>query len=451
MGLHAREPVSLEWSNDMPEATRRLDWLRRQRDTAAGDVEQITTRAADEDRDLTDAEQSTCIARRSRLEDLDAEIEVEVSVVNRSAQYAELTSGIGGAPERQQVEHVQRNAPAEAPTYATPGAYLVDYCMRASDDAARARFDAYLRAAPAHQTTAQNPGILPVPILEPVFIQQTQRRPAIEATTRRPLPAAGKSFTRPKISQHTLVGPQAAEKGDLATQVMQIDPLTVNKATYGGVVNLSWQDRDWTDPSIMDLLVSDMAGSYAQATDAAFCAYFQGSVTGTIEIGGGSAGSDWLAAIFEGAGGVFAETNALPDTLWVAPDVWGSLGSMVDTTGRPLFPTVSPGNAMGNIQPNSFASSIAGIRMVVDKNFAAGTAILGDSQFIETYETVGGQVSVIEPSVLGTQIAFYGYMAWMNLVPDAFVKLVDVVPPVVAGTQETPTNGGTPAGYTAAK
>ena len=130
------------------------------------------------------------------------------------------------------------------------------------------------------------------------------------------------------------------------------------------------------------------------------------------------------------------------------------LGSMVDTTGRPLFPTVSPGNAMGAIQPTSFAGSIAGIRLVVDKNFPALTAILGDSLYIETYETVGGQVSVIEPSVLGTQIAFYGYMAWMNLVPEAFVKLVDLVPPVPpAGGATTQTNGGTtgtPAGYTKA-
>jgi HK97 family phage major capsid protein len=437
----------------MPEATRRLEWLRRQRETAAADVEQITTKAADEDRDLTDAEQSTCIARRSRLEDLDAEIEVEVSVVNRSAQYAELTSGIGGAPDRQQVEHVQRNAPADAPTYATPGEYLSDFCRRSEDPGARTRFEAYLRAAPAHQTTADNPGILPTPILEPVFIQQTQRRPAIEATTRRPLPGAGKTFTRPHITQNTLVGLQAAEKGELPTQTMKIDPLTVTKSTYGGVVNLSWQDRDWTDPSIMNLLVADMAGSYAQATDAAFCTYFAGSVTNTTEVGGQSTGGDYLGAIFSAAGEIFGATNALPDTIWCAPDVWGMLGSMVDTTGRPLFPTIAPGNSMGTIGPTSLSGSIAGIRLVVDKNFAAGTMIIGDSLYIETYETVGGQVSVIEPSVLGTQIAFYGYMAWMNLVPEAFIKLVDAVPPVPpTGVTATETNGGTPAsGYTTAK
>lgn len=425
--------------------SKRLDWLRRQRDGAARDVVTITERAADEDRDLSDAEQNTCEARRSRIDSLDEDIKVEVELVQRSARYVDLVADVGSAPMSADrgPERVQRSAVPDT-VYKSPGAYLVDYCMRSTDTAARGRFEAFLRAAPAHQTTTDNPGILPTPILEPVFVQQTQRRPAIEATTRRPLPASGKTFTRPVIAQHTLAGPQATEKGDLPTQVMKINPMTVTKATFGGVVNLSWQDRDWTDPSIMDLLVSDMAGSYAQATDAAFCAYFEASVTATGEIGGASGGGDWLAAIYAGAGDIFGSTNALPDTLWVAPDVWGMLGSMVDGTGRPLFPTINPGNALGTIGPTSFGGSVAGIRLVVDKNFTAGTAILGDSLYIETYETIGGQVSAIEPSVLGTQVAFYGYMAWLNLVPEAFVKLTDTVPP--AGATATGTNGGTNGG-----
>jgi len=430
--------------------SKRLDWLRRQRDTAARDVVTITERAADEDRDLSDAEQHTCESRRSRIDSLDEDIKIEVDLATRSAQYANLVADVGTAPESHDrgPERVQRAATPDV-VYPTPGAYLVDYCLRATDSGARGRFEAFLRAAPAHQTTTDNPGILPTPILEPVFIQYTSRRPAIEATTRRPMPASGKTFTRPKITQHTTVGPQAAEKTDLATQVMKIDPLTVTKSTYGGVVNLSWQDRDWTDPSIMDLLVTDMAGAYAQATDAAFCTYFDATITATTPVTDPTGGGDWLGAIFAGAASIFAATNALPDTLWVSPDVWGMLGSMVDSSGRPLFPTINPGNALGNIGPTSFSGSIAGIRLVVDKNFPANTAILGDSTFVETYETVGGQVSAVEPSVLGTQIAFYGYMAWAVLEPLAFVQFT-YTPPVAngAGTQTTkdptkePTNGG---------
>lgn len=429
--------------------SRRLDWLKRQMDQALGDVETITSRAADDDRELSDSEQSTCEARRSRITELEPQIQVEVELAQRSATYQDMVSHIGTAPAgEQRTQAVERSQTPEV-TYQSPGQYLVDYLTRSEDPEARARFDRYLQRAVAHQTTAQNPGLLPVPILGPVFTQQAQRRPAIEATTRRPLPGPGKTFQRPMISQNTTAGPQSAEKAELPSRNLTVDPVTVTKSTYGGTINLSWQDRDWTDPAIMDLLVSDMAASYFQATDAAFCAYFAAAVTATQALGSAD-GEGLVGAIYAATATIFGATNGMPDTFWVAPDVWGSIGSLSDTTGRQLFPTVNPSNALGSIQPTSMSGSVAGMRLVVDKHLPAGTAILGDSTYVETYETIGGQVSVIEPSVLGTQMAFYGYIAWLVLNADAFVKVTGV--PVLPGTTGTgngtpePTNGGTYTG-----
>jgi hypothetical protein len=218
---------------------------------------------------------------------------------------------------------------------------------------------------------------------------------------------------------------------------MQVDPITVSKSTYGGVINLSWQDRDWTDPAIMDLLVSDLAASYFQVTDSAFCSYFTTQLTQLQPVATPD-GEGILAAIYAAAGTIYSGTNALPNTLWVSPDVWGALGSLVDGSGRQMFPTVNPNNAMGSIQPTSLVGSVAGIPLVVDRHFAAGTAILGDNKYVEVYETIGGQVSVTEPSVLGTQMAFYGYIAWLVLENLAFVKLTGL--PLA----DPASNGGTP-------
>jgi len=429
--------------------SKRLDWLKRQMDQALADVETITSRAADEDRELSDSEQSTCEARRSRIDQLEPQIQVEADLAKRSATYQDMVSHIGTAPAgEQRMQGVERSGDNSEVTYQSPGQYLVDYLTRSENPEAKARFDRYLQRAVAHQTTAQNPGLLPVPILGPVFTQQSQRRPAIEATTRRPLPGPGKTFQRPMISQNTTAGPQSAEKAELPSRNLTVDPVTVTKSTYG-TINLSWQDRDWTDPAIMDLLVSDMAASYFQATDAAFCTYFAAAVTATQALGSAD-GEGLVGAIYAATATIFGATNGMPDTFWVAPDVWGSIGSLSDTTGRQLFPTVNPSNALGTIQPTSMSGSVAGMRLVVDKHLPAGTAILGDSTYVETYETIGGQVSVIEPSVLGTQMAFYGYIAWLVLNADAFVKVTGV--PVLPGTTGNgngtpePTNGGTYSG-----
>ena len=132
----------------------------------------------------------------------------------------------------------------------------------------------------------------------------------------------------------------------------------------------------------------------------------------------------------------------MPSTLWVAPNVWGALGSMTDGSGRPLFPFVNPVNGMGNMAPGTIEGSVAGMRLAVDKNFPAGTAILGDPTYVEVYETLGGQVSAVEPSVLGTQIAFYGYIAWLVLRSTAFVKLTGLpAPPLRSGTAASPEPG----------
>jgi hypothetical protein len=433
--------------------SKRLDWLKRQMDQALADVQGITDRAADEERDLTDGEQRTCEARRSKMAELEQDLKIEAELAERSASYQGLVSHIG-PPQDQPLrgQLVERQAQPEAVTYDTPGAYLVDFLTRSNlnpepNPEAGRRFEAYLKRA--NQTTAQNPGLLPVPILGPVFTTQVNRRPAIEAATLRPLPSGGKTFQRPKIGQYTLAGPQSAEKSELPSQPMLINPLTVTKSTYGGYVNLSWQDRDWTDPAIMDLLVADLAASYAQATDAAFVTYFVGTVTQTEALATpDSAGL--MGAIYAATGTIYGNTNAMPDTLWVAPDVWGALGSMVDTTGRPMFPTVNPVNSLGSLAPTQVGGSVAGLKLVMDKNLASGTAIIGDSRFVEVYETVGGQVSAIEPSILGTTVAFYGYIAWLTLEPNAFVKItgVPVIPFGSSGNGNGNGGSGTPAHQT---
>src|SRR5262245_26715221 len=429
-------------------ASRRLDWLRRQYDQALADVQTVTDRAADEDRDLTDAENSMCEARRSRLAELDDDIKAEADLAERSANYNALVGHIGPATSHSVERVVERQEPETI--YETPGQYLTDFLLRSESDEARQRFDRYWKTrAVQNQTTAQTPGLLPTPILGPVFIAQSSRRPALEAATQRPLPGAGKTFQRPMISQHTLAGPQTAEKTEVPSRTLNVDPITITKTTYGGVVNLSWQDRDWTEPAIMDLLVSDLAASYANATDEAFCTYFVGSVTETEAVATPD-GAGILAALFAASGTIYDQTNGMPDTLWVSPDVWGMLGSMVDSTGRQLFPTIGPSNALGSIQPTSMTGSVAGFRMVIDRHLPAATAILGDSLYVEVYETVGGQVSAIEPSILGTQIAWYGYIAWQTLVPDAFVKLTGVTPPAVQTAGNGGTTGGAAASYSAA-
>ena len=71
------------------------------------------------------------------------------------------------------------------------------------------RIDLFNRAA-AHQTTGDNPGLLPQQILEPVISFVDASRPLVTALGPRHLPSG--SWSRPKISQHIDVAAQTGRR-----------------------------------------------------------------------------------------------------------------------------------------------------------------------------------------------------------------------------------------------
>ena len=422
-------------------ATRRLEWLTTQRERTYAELTQMAERAAGEDRDLSDAEQTAAQARRGELERLDAEVQTEAELARAQGAYQSLMADIGPAvadrPDPPHLDRAERQNPASPVHYRSPGEYLVDVFLRNDPDHGgpqrAARLAEFFRA---HQLTTDNPGIIPTPVVGPVWTTISSRRPAIEAATQRPLPTGGKTFTRPHVTQHTLVGDQATEKTEIPSRPLKIDPLTVTKRTKGGYVNLSWQDRDWTEPGIVDLVISDLAAMYAQATDAQFCYDFAGAVIQTETVATDDT-AGWLGALYAAAATIAGVDNRLPTTLWASLDMWARLGSLVDGAGRPLFPAGTPVNSMGELSPNALTGMIGPFKLSADAHLADGTLILGDNFAVEFFEQVGGQVSATEPSVLGTDIAFFGYMADVVVEPAAFVKIIAPVGAAAAGAAPT--------------
>jgi hypothetical protein len=49
--------------------------------------------------------------------------------------------------------------------------------------------------------------------------------------------------------------------------------------------------------------------------------------------------------------------------------------------------------------------------------------IIGPSVFYEVYEETIGLLSVVEPSILGVEVAYGGYIAYGNLEEKAFAKI----------------------------
>lgn len=311
-----------------------------------------------------------------------------------------------------------------APAYASPrlpdlGTYLYAAANRDRDPQSWES----VTAALAEQKLADNTGIVPAPIVGPIVDTALALRPFVNAVPNRAMPAAGKQFSRPKVTAHTSVGAQSSELAELSSHVLTVGSLTVTKATYGGALRLSVQDRDFTDPAVLPLLVEDMVKQYAVSTDNAAADAFVTAVTDTVTLAANATVDTVIAAIYTAASQVNGSINQLPDTIFASPDQWARLGSLVDTSKRPVFPNLAPQNAGGQMNAGSFSANPLGLNLVVDSNFASGTLIVGRAEYTECWEQPGGQLQVALPGTLGFELSYYGYFASLTTEATAFRKL----------------------------
>jgi HK97 family phage prohead protease len=281
-----------------------------------------------------------------------------------------------------------------------------------------------LRAAAPDIVTTDTPGLLPTPIWQNTYNNFIGRRPVCDAVTVRPMPGGGKVFIRPEVTTHVSIGASIAEQSPTAGTMVVFNN-QVTKQIFGGYVNISEADIDWTDPAILQVVLDDMGRIYANATDnyAADQLVAGVSVTQAFALADVAKPEVWAAEIAEASATILSSSNGnLPTHLFVSPDRWRNLVGLSDSSNRPLFPQVGPMNAQGDLSPSAYGGNAFGLQVVVDRNFASGVAIVGDASGYELYEQQKGIMSIESPSTLSRTIALRGYFAALMIDPTKFVQ-----------------------------
>jgi HK97 family phage major capsid protein len=381
--------------------------------------------AQDKDRDLSENEVELIRSAKSRVDNVKSQLDTLYD--SRQATLGARERAIQVQREMNLLRRQQDNGPV---TYESAGAYLFDtYSATLGNRDASERLDVFHRAA-AHQKTSDNLGVVPDPIVGQVVNFIDAARPLVSFDGPLPLPAA--TWYRPKVTQHTTVGKQgsagaaADEKSELVSQKMTITRVTGNAVTYGGYVNVSRQNMDLS-AQVFDIVVNDLAAQYAIQTEAALGTVLAASAN-TIEIAGtGSAAftqANLTAALWTGAANLYTATKGAGRIcLGVAPDQIGNWGS--------VFNPVNPQNA----QSTGFSASgfgqgilgyVSGIPVIVSAGLPAGTiGVLFSTAAVECYEQRVGQLQVVEPSVLGVQVAYAGYFTPMVVESAGIQKLIN--------------------------
>ena len=386
----------------------------------AGEIEErqtflngIVEKAEEEKRDLTTQEMELIERTRDRVSELTQQVEPLREAANIARASRERTEQIS-----EQLRTARK--PQKDMEYRSAGEYVLDRWRAGLGEAeAVERLELFHRAA-AHQTTGDNPGLLPESILGPVISFVDESRPLTNALGPRQLP--GGSWSRPRVTQHTNVAPQGGEKTELVSRKMTISKIPVAATTWGGYVNVSRQDVDFTQPGIMDLIISDLAGMYAQQTEDALGDALTAAATAGTDLPATPTGADVSGALWAAAAAVYTACKGQGRLIVAAPP------SMLALVG-PLFAPVNPQNAQSSgFSAGSFGSgamgAVSGIEVIVTNGLAADAMLVLSSAAAEVYEDRIGALSVVEPSVLGTQVAYAGYFAPLVIEGTGIIKIV---------------------------
>jgi HK97 family phage prohead protease len=311
-------------------------------------------------------------------------------------------------------------APKKEFVMPTAGEYISKLCQ---GGAVAAEFLANLKAAAPDVVTTDTPGLLPTPILGPVYNNLIGRRPVIDAIGARAMPGGGKVFSRPKVTTHTTIGLSNGENQPLDAGTFVVAKENVTKAVYGGYVKLSEEDIDWSEPEVLGALVDDMSREYGKQTEDAVEAALKAGITTTRAAFDVTDPAEWAAWIYGASQTILNASTHLPTHLFASPSFWGALGQLSDTADRPLFPQVGPMNAFGNVAPGTLSANAFGLSVVVcpyESDFLA----IGAADGFEIYEQQKGAIQVeATDGSLSRIIKFRGYLATLMLDASKFVEI----------------------------
>lgn len=405
---------------------RRLEKELEERNSAS---QALIANAQDGERDLNDAEKETLSGLRGRMVEIRSQLTELEATADLAAQVNDRMKQVDQA-----ITTARRTGSTEI-EYRSTGHYLTDYIAGANGSkSAMERLEVYTRAA-AHQKTSDNLGVVPDPIFGDVLNFIDTSRPLVNLLGPRDMPSA--TWYRPKVTQHTTVAAQgtagaaADEKAELSSQKMTITRLTGTAVTYGGYVNVSRQNIDFSSPQMFDAIVNDLAAQYAIQTEAALgVALIAGTnnVELTTTVGGTPTAAELTAALWTAAGNIYNATKGQGRiVLAIQPAKLANWGT--------LFAPVNPQNA----QSPGFAAvdfgqglvgTVSGIPAYVSAGLASAPAttfgIVMSTAAVECYEQRVGTLQVTEPSVLGVQVAYAGYFTPMTVEAGGVQEIVNL-------------------------
>jgi hypothetical protein len=280
-------------------------------------------------------------------------------------------------------------------------------------------------------TVAENTGMVPPNYLRDIIGIIDASRPFVDSIERAALPPSGMKIFSPVLGTQAAVA-QTAEGVEFESVDTAVTFQEDNIVKFAGanIINVELLDRSQDNPDFLDLLLRELAASYARATDV----YALNSAINGASV---SSGATIYQAIVDGIADSYNVMKFTPNKLMV-PATGGTEGidfpsilGAEDGNDRPLFGAVNSQNSAGTVF-GSTAGTVAGLELVVDSNVPLTNA---NEKFALVYPSAAlrfhesGTIQLRSNIVANgrVEIGVYGYAAVVNRYPTA-VRALKVTP-----------------------
>jgi uncharacterized protein len=322
-----------------------------------------------------------------------------------------------------EAQNIEAAAPVvNAPVYAAPrvnmnisaGQYALAQIQAQRGDSNARDIIAALEIA----TTSENIGVVPPTYLRDIIGIIDDSMPFAMSIEQGVLPASGMKFYRP------LLGVQAttavtAEGVEFDSTDTTITSKEIDVVKIAGANRVSVELLERSDPAYLDVLLRELAASWAQKADA-YAFSIAAAATGT------STGATLYASIADGIADSYGILRKTPNRFLADTGNFAELLAAVDGSARPLFAAAAPQNAAGLMSQGSTAGTIAGLSLVVDPNLDTGSGVKGIVYSNDAATFYRGPAQQIRANIVSTgeiEIGVYGYVATCSKYPTAFRSL----------------------------
>ena len=229
----------------------------------------------------------------------------------------------------------------------------------------------------ADVVSSGNAGILPPAWSSEVRGYTDAMRYMIPRAGSAAFPASGTGLTVPKILQDTTVGPRGTEKTEPPSQALTTGSDTFAIEWFAGAVDLAMELVEQSNPSALQLVVTNLLQQYAAATDLRATAAAEAAATAS---GAPLDTTDYgtlVGDLIDTGETIRAATGVFGNLVSLTTASWKAVAGMTDADGRRVLATRGSTNADGSAPLDASTVDVGGVlafhnpRATVDVQFNA--------------------------------------------------------------------------------